>query len=693
MRTRSVFAALCTALIINGCVPAPDVGLIELLAAADRRAVTAVDMQLIRAATGDEDIELRSAAARVLGHLDNDEALELATGLTGDPAPEVRAAAVWALGQLARGETQETAELLRLVRAQESDLAVRVAAAASLGRLPYATPAAVARAEAALNGLDFGVDPETPRFIIMDSGVEDLGVASGVDALLRNNPGFEASERTVGRLRSFLRFVSNPRPQGPRIRARALSALGSTQALDAETLTMAMADPSAEVRRLVATFAGRLPAGPERQLLLAGASGDDDPRVRYAAQAATASDLTAPGACDAVRAALDDPSPHVRLGAIDALGGCSGGSDNAESFLAGLALQLSEADAGTWHAPAHALVALAASGSRALDDVLAPALQHEVWQVRMYAARAAAAAALTPPLVELASDSHPNVRSAAIQGLVPTLGHEADEQYLLALESDDHQLLRTAAEALRGTPRTDEAVAELLTALERTTVRQNQTSRDARRAMLEVVGELGTPAQEGAVTPYLTDFDPFIAQLAATILQGWTGTAHAADPQPLPVAPFPALEELQELATADVTVQMNDGSSFQLQLLPLEAPTNAARFARLARSGYFDGLTFHRVVPNFVIQGGSPGANEYVGAGAFSRDEFTDRSHLRGTVGISTRGRDTGDAQIFVNLVDNVRLDHGFTIFGLVVDGMDAVDAILEGATIATITVDGAPAR
>ena len=104
----------------------------------------------------------------------------------------------------------------------------------------------------------------------------------------------------------------------------------------------------------------------------------------------------------------------------------------------------------------------------------------------------------------------------------------------------------------------------------------------------------------------------------------------------------------------------------------------------LAKSGYYNGLTFHRVVPNFVIQGGSPGANEYMGDGPFMRDEPGVVSHRRGTVGISTRGRDTGDAQIFVNLVDLPRLDHVYTVFG-VVAGMDVVDRDLEGDVITRV--------
>jgi cyclophilin family peptidyl-prolyl cis-trans isomerase len=115
-----------------------------------------------------------------------------------------------------------------------------------------------------------------------------------------------------------------------------------------------------------------------------------------------------------------------------------------------------------------------------------------------------------------------------------------------------------------------------------------------------------------------------------------------------------------------------------MQLDPEVAPATVQRVAALAKAGHYDGLTFHRVVPNFVIQGGSPGANEFMGDAAYMRDEPI-RPHVRGTVGISTRGRDTGDAQLFVNLVDLPRLDHQYTVFATVVDGMDVVDGVLEG--------------
>ena len=91
-------------------------------------------------------------------------------------------------------------------------------------------------------------------------------------------------------------------------------------------------------------------------------------------------------------------------------------------------------------------------------------------------------------------------------------------------------------------------------------------------------------------------------------------------------------------------------------------------------------------MPYFVVQGGSPGANEYVGDGPFTRDELG-LENRRGTIGVSTRGRDTGDGQIYFNTVDNVRLDHDYTVFAEVLSGMDVVDGMQEGAKIRRVVV------
>ena len=111
-------------------------------------------------------------------------------------------------------------------------------------------------------------------------------------------------------------------------------------------------------------------------------------------------------------------------------------------------------------------------------------------------------------------------------------------------------------------------------------------------------------------------------------------------------------------------------------------------FAQLAESGQYDGLTFHRIVPNFVIQGGSPGADEYDGrTREFMRDEVGFARNARGTIGISTRGRDTGDGQIYFNLVDNVRLDRDYTVMATMRRGLDVMDRIQAGDVIERIEI------
>ena len=129
------------------------------------------------------------------------------------------------------------------------------------------------------------------------------------------------------------------------------------------------------------------------------------------------------------------------------------------------------------------------------------------------------------------------------------------------------------------------------------------------------------------------------------------------------------------------------GGSFTVRLFPDETPATVARVLRLVREGFYDGKVFQRVEPNFVIQGGGPDANEYVGDVAFMRDELTMRTHARGTVGISARGRDTGDGQWFINLVDNPLLDHEFTIFGRIDGGRAVAERILEADRIGRVEV------
>ncbi len=248
-----------------------------------------------------------------------------------------------------------------------------------------------------------------------------------------------------------------------------------------------------------------------------------------------------------------------------------------------------------------------------------------------------------------------------------------------SLTRPDYQLILTAVRALEDKAAAAKATTPLLTALARITKEHKDTSRDPRMAILNRLEAYGDASQAIHLEGYVRDFDPAIARKAAEILTTWTGQPRTAAPQPL-TPPGVTAAMVAALRGKALRFHMAGLGHFDIGLEVDAAPLTAIRIARRAGEGYYNGLTFHRIAPNFVIQGGSPGANEYSGEPHYMRDEVG--LHYRGTVGISTRGRDTGDAQIFVNLIDSPRLDHLYTVFGSVTDGMAVVDGILEGDVI-----------
>lgn len=702
--------------------------LADLLIEEDRRPDLEQAEALHRGLASDKPL-LRRFAARGLGRLEVAAALDDLAATLADESSAVRSQAANAVAQSVFNESSiAAADLLRGRLAEETDAAVRGALAQALGRLRPSAPGALDETQATL--VEITRDAPIETLLPTMRGLEWLARANRAD--------FALTAATTSRLVELAHYgrsgaegyVEPPEGGAPdpdltraaaRVRRLALATLSAASAIDAGTVEAALYDPDPEVRRLAAAAAGSVQDALQQPILLRVALADDAPSVRYEGLRWYGRRLRLLMGCDPIVAALDDEDMQVALQAIDLLAlGCPspGAAGEADGRAAAVLQELAESTPGlpdedvvraprdginppvaaamsesappvAWHRGAHALLSLAR-----LDDDAAAALipyfaLHPTWQVRMYAARAANIVGAVDTLEQLADDPRPNVAEAALRGLVANLGNGASGIAIAALDSNDYQLLITAANALEASD-DERAVPPLVEALARITAQQRETSRDPRAALLERIGELGDAANADEVRPYLSDFDPRIAQLAAEILLAWTGDPSTPAARPLARQPFPSIDELLELERSVARVHLQGGGVVEIELHPFEAPTNVARFARQAREGYFEGLTFHRVVPNFVVQGGSPGANEYVGDGPYSRDEVDVRSHLRGTVGISTRGRDTGDSQIFINLVDNVRLDHNYTIIGTVISGMDAVDAALEGATIERITIEPA---
>jgi cyclophilin family peptidyl-prolyl cis-trans isomerase/HEAT repeat protein len=466
-------------------------------------------------------------------------------------------------------------------------------------------------------------------------------------------------------------------PRSALIRRLAMASLVTGNQATASVIERGLHDADAEVRRFAAAAAATDARIDDRDRILKIALADKEPRVRLEALRSWGRQLQKTS-CAPVLAAAKDGNPHVSLQAIDQLGAACPANEPAAADLTAIANTLGNAPR-TWHAPSHAIVSLARQQPDAAKKALPRFVQHPTWQVRMYAARAAGVLASMEDLAALSADSNDNVREAALSSLIDLKRSETAAIAIGQLSRPDYQLIITAARALEDKSNAAQATTPLITALGRITKEHRDTSRDPRMAILERLRSYGDTSQAVNLEGYLKDFDPAIAQKTAEILTAWTGQPRTAAPQPL-TPPGVTMAAVNALRAKSLRFHMAGIGYFDIALDVDAAPLTAIRIARRAGEGYYDGLTFHRIAPNFVIQGGSPGANEYSGENFFMRDE--PGLHLRGTVGVSTRGRDTGDAQIFVNTIDSPRLDHIYTVFGTVVTGMDVVDGILEGDVI-----------
>jgi len=149
----------------------------------------------------------------------------------------------------------------------------------------------------------------------------------------------------------------------------------------------------------------------------------------------------------------------------------------------------------------------------------------------------------------------------------------------------------------------------------------------------------------------------------------------------------PPQMQIETNRTYHVVIKTNKGD-IHLDLNPAEAPMTVNNFVTLARDGYYDGVTFHRVVPRFVIQGGDPTGTGSGGPGYKFKDEAVKRPYKAGTVAMANAGPHTNGSQFFICLEDQPGLPPNYTIFGDTVAGMDVVRNIRVGDVMQSVTVE-----
>lgn len=592
-----------------------------------------------------------------------------------DDNPEIRKEAAYAIGTRLWRENLEADLITAAVRElhacwlKQGDPAIQAVMLETFGIIQYADDAQREAAEA---------------FLVAESQgppAKILGAVRGLEAMIRRSQEPRIAEETRARLHQL---VTNG---DVRVRRFALTALLDARDSDPNAFISAANDEDWQMRRLIA---GRVDLRDNAQAAIATQlASDPEFQVRYEFLSSVARWTTATGVCEPLVERFSDPSPAVVMRAMDLVtASCTDANVVTKALIEWADRLTRPGEQSRWREASRAVSALARVSPDAARSRLAVAAKHPIWQVR--AAAATAAVSIGEPLpLALMSDPEPNVRNAALETLSRLKSAAVVPQALAILHrADDYQLLRTAALALHELPEAsrNDATSALLAALQRLTDQGADTSRDVRVAIIDRLAEVLPAERSSDLLPYVADYDDEVGAAAAAAFQALVGVSPAAPAKRRRYPYQPTADQLSHLPT-EARIEL-EGGVVTLRFLVDVAPVTVARFTELAAQHFYDGTIFHRVVPNFVVQGGGPGGNEYGGTSRFMRDEVGPQaSHVRGAVGISSRGIDTGDGQIFIDLVDLPSLDRDYTVFAYVTRGMDLIDQLLEGDRILSVSV------
>jgi cyclophilin family peptidyl-prolyl cis-trans isomerase/HEAT repeat protein len=281
----------------------------------------------------------------------------------------------------------------------------------------------------------------------------------------------------------------------------------------------------------------------------------------------------------------------------------------------------------------------------------------------------------------------PDILSALAEAKAPGL----TDLLLGQLKAED-VIVRTTAANLLGEAgdSSDQIISALKEAYKSD---RNDTMNDARIAVIEALNKLKHPMNVEVLSDPTRDPD-YVVRLKAAELLANSGT----DAAGLRVkvdkvatghdrAYWRAISELSISTKNPIAVIHTRKGSIRIELFAQDAPMTVDNFMKLARGRFYDGLTFMRVVPNFVIQGGDPRDDQNGGPGYQIRDEINLHEYGTGTVGMALSGKDTGGSQFFITHSPQPHLDGGYTVFGQVIEGMDVVNRIARGDRIDRIEI------
>jgi cyclophilin family peptidyl-prolyl cis-trans isomerase/HEAT repeat protein len=619
----------------------------------------------------DRDRGIRRRAALAAGRIGDPVVVPTLIDLMNDAEPEVRQMAAFALGLIG-----DKGAVDRLVSSLgDSEAVVRARSAEALGRIG-----------------DQRAGPELARFVLgaIPKGAPTLTVRG-------DDPGSATDPWIELRLALF----ALGRLKEPKAAAEALLLSGKPRfdwwaatwvAMRVESpalrpvLVAAAASNDPLSRTLAARGLGAL-KDPSAVEILDTLAHDADPTVAvYALRALHA--LPEARATSVAASLLASPNPVIKREALFALAVLP----PDRSLRRKLVPMVGDKD--PW-IRSSAIAALARTDREEAALILSGIDPDPVWWVRASLATALGAAGdeiSVGILFAMLKDEDVRVLPAVLEALRVARGADAVDTLKRHLEHPDFAVRAAAAEGLAAAKATGLA-GPLAAAYKRGL---GDLDLEARLAAVGALAAQNDDASRAALREAAKD-DPsrVVRGRAAAALKD---RGDAAPPLPGPesvrkppldyrlaMAPYDPLPEVS-LYTPRAFLFTRLGK-IEIHLNTVEAPLTVASFLDLARRGFYDGLTFHRVEPGFVVQGGCPRGDGNGGPGYTLRCEIGQRPYGRGAVGMALSGKDTGGSQFFITLSPQPHLDGGYTLFGSVVAGMDVVEKLRPGDVIERVEV------
>ncbi len=592
----------------------------------------------------------------------------LAAVLANDPEPEVRAMAAFALGLL--GDVSGAPALTTALG--DADPRVQGRAAEGLGLIGHTAAAdaiagmasahmrAGALASVATHDETYPLAPPVEAVRLAVYALARLAAVEPLRAVVLGADGTPASDWWP--LTYAVQRTGSP--------------------AGAPALRVWLARGGATTRAFAARGLGAIKDAESRVMLEALAK-DDRQTLGVRVQAVRALGAIADRRSSPVLTALlaETAPPNLRLEAMAALGAV------ADPTTAELLVDYLEHSWAPMRAAAQA--SLAVVDAEMFMTVLSGLDTDPQWSVR--AALAGTLGRFAPDLAaarldQLARDQDPKVRAAALGSMARLKLPTTFERLVTALADPDPGLRMSAANGL-GVLKTPGSAAALRRAFE---AARADTTYIARAALLAALVAVDPAGAEPLLREALTDPDWAMRVRAAALLAGLDRAAVAGPTRPAPAPRESALDATAPLVSPTFSshayIETSRGN-IRIELAVLDAPRTVANFVALVRRGFFDGMAWHRVVPDFVVQSGDPRGDGEGGPGYTIRDELNDRPFLRGTVGMALDWKDTGGSQFFITHSPQPHLDARYTVFGSVLTGMEVVDQLQPWDTIRSVRV------